>query len=81
MTYQHPLAHLLGLEGLALLRAWGGEHHRAFVEARLAEVRRLLADEELAGHPGVDVEGGATDETVRSAWAVPAVVLLHLQKG
>ena len=77
MTYQHPLAHLLGLEGLALLRAWGGEHDRAFVEARLAEVRRLVADEEPAGHPGVDV----TDETGRSAWAVPAAVLLHLQRG
>ena len=84
MTYQHPLAHVVGLEGPegpALLRTGGGEHDRAFVEARLAEVRQLVADEELAGHPGVDVEGGATDETGRSAWAVPAVVLLHLQRG
>ncbi|CAA9304563.1 MAG: hypothetical protein AVDCRST_MAG48-1601 [uncultured Friedmanniella sp.] len=68
MTYQHPLAYLLGLEGLALLRAWAGDHDRAFVEARLAEVRRLLADEELSAHPGVEVEAGATDETYRQ-WA------------
>ena len=68
MTYQHPLGYLLGLEGLALLRAWAGDHDRAFVEERLAEVRRLLADEELSGHPGVEVEAGATGETYRQ-WA------------
>ncbi|MGR6319178.1 class I SAM-dependent methyltransferase [Micromonospora soli] len=44
MTYLHPLAFLLGLEGVALLRATAGDDglDRAFVEARLAEVRRLL---------------------------------------
>ena len=42
--YQHPLAYLLGLEGIALLRAWAGDHDREFTEARLAEMRRLLAD-------------------------------------
>jgi SAM-dependent methyltransferase len=56
MIYQHPLAYLLGLEGLALLRAWAGDFDEAFVHARLAEVRRLLEDPALAGHPGVDVE-------------------------
>jgi SAM-dependent methyltransferase len=39
---QHPLAYLLGLEGLALLRAFTGEYDRAFVEARMAEIRELL---------------------------------------
>ena len=68
MTYQHPLAYLLGLEGLALLRAWAGDHDRAFVEARFAEVRRLLADEALVGHPGVEVEAGATGDTYQQ-WA------------
>lgn len=34
--------HLLGIEGLARLRAWAGDHDEAFVTARLVEVRRLL---------------------------------------
>ena len=55
MIYQHPLAYLLGLEGLALLRGWVGDFDRDFVLARLAEVRRLLDEPALAGHPGVDV--------------------------
>jgi SAM-dependent methyltransferase len=68
VIYQHPLAYLLGLEGLALLRAWAGDHDQAFVQARLLEVRELLADEELAGHPGVLVEPGATGDAY-SQWA------------
>lgn len=55
MTYQHPLAYLLGLEGLALLRGWGGDFDRDFVRARLAEVRRLVDSPAVAEHPGVDV--------------------------
>jgi SAM-dependent methyltransferase len=47
VIYQDPLAYLLGLEGIALLDAWAGDHDRAFTEARLAEIRRLLADERL----------------------------------
>ncbi|GAA0470162.1 hypothetical protein Ade02nite_33240 [Paractinoplanes deccanensis] len=35
--YQHPLAYLLGLEGVALLRAFAGEHGREFTHARFAE--------------------------------------------
>jgi SAM-dependent methyltransferase len=54
VAYELPLAYLLGVEGIALLRAFTGEHDRAFVEARVAEVRRLLDDESLAG-PGVEV--------------------------
>ncbi|HEX2134133.1 MAG TPA: class I SAM-dependent methyltransferase [Actinophytocola sp.] len=45
MIHEHPLAYVLGLEGLALLRSFTGEHDRAFVDARLAEIRRLLVDE------------------------------------
>ncbi|RCV52049.1 class I SAM-dependent methyltransferase [Marinitenerispora sediminis] len=48
MTYEHPLAYLLGLEGVALLRAFAGEHDRDFVEARIAEIRELLDDDSLA---------------------------------
>jgi hypothetical protein len=47
MIYQDPLAYLLGLEGIALLDAWAGDHDRAFVDTRLAEIRRLLDDEKL----------------------------------
>src|SRR5262249_38745145 len=46
VIYQDPLAYLLGLEGIALLDAWAGDHDRAFTEARLAEIRRLLDDEQ-----------------------------------
>lgn len=43
MAYRHPLATLLGYEGLALHRAYAGEFDAAFVETRLAEVRAILA--------------------------------------
>jgi hypothetical protein len=49
VIYQDPLAYLVGLEGVALLDAWAGDHDRAFTDARLAEVRRLLDDENLSG--------------------------------
>jgi SAM-dependent methyltransferase len=60
VIYQHPLAYLLGLEGVALLRAWAGDYDQEFVEARLAEIRRLLEDEALANHGGVVVGRGDT---------------------
>lgn len=47
MIYQDPLAYLLGLEGVALLDGWAGDHDRTFTEARIAEIRRLLDDEQL----------------------------------
>jgi hypothetical protein len=41
--YRHPLAFLLGLEGLALLRAYAGDgFDREFVATRMAEIRALL---------------------------------------
>ncbi|SFK29985.1 Methyltransferase domain-containing protein [Amycolatopsis sacchari] len=49
MSYEHPLAYLLGIEGIALLRAFTGEYDREFTESRIAEVRRLLADDSLTG--------------------------------
>jgi SAM-dependent methyltransferase len=60
MIYQHPLAYLLGLEGLALLRAWAGDFDQEFVDRRLAEVRRLLATDALAAHDGVLANRGDT---------------------
>ncbi len=54
IIHQHPLAYLLGLEGVALMRAFAGEYDRAFTEARLAEVRQLLDRADDLG-TGVDV--------------------------
>jgi SAM-dependent methyltransferase len=59
VIYQDPLAYLLGLEGIALLDAWAGDHDREFTEARLAEIRRLLDDEKLRDR-GVLVERVST---------------------
>ena len=42
IIHQHPLAYLLGLESVALMRGFAGEYDRAFTEARIAEVRELL---------------------------------------
>jgi SAM-dependent methyltransferase len=45
VTYRHPLAFLLGLEGVALLRAFAGDgFDRGFTDARIAEIRALLQD-------------------------------------
>jgi SAM-dependent methyltransferase len=49
VIYQHPLGYLLGLEGVALLRAFAGDYDREFTEARLAEVRSLLDSIEQFG--------------------------------
>ena len=70
MIYQHPLAYLLGLEGLALLRAWAGDedYDERFVRERLAAVRSLLDDAELSSHPGVLIERNAT-EAAYAQWA------------
>jgi len=59
VIYQDPLAFLLGLEGIALPGAWAGDHDRAFTDARLAEIRRLLDDEKLRDR-GVSAERVST---------------------
>ncbi len=61
MIYQHPLAYVLGMEGYALLRAWSGEFDEAYVKARLAEIRQLLDEPQLVGHPGVSVARGTSE--------------------
>jgi SAM-dependent methyltransferase len=65
VIYQHPLAYLLGMEGLALLRAWAGDYDEAFVRQRLAEVRRLVDEPAMAGHAGVRVRRGDTGSAYR----------------
>jgi ubiquinone/menaquinone biosynthesis C-methylase UbiE len=49
VIYQHPLAYLLGLEGIALLRAFAGEYDRDFTVARFGEIRALLDSMEELG--------------------------------
>jgi ubiquinone/menaquinone biosynthesis C-methylase UbiE len=67
VIYQDPLGYLLGLEGIALLDAWAGDHDRAFTDARLAEIRRLLDDDQLRGR-GVLAERVST-VTVYEQWS------------
>jgi ubiquinone/menaquinone biosynthesis C-methylase UbiE len=67
LIYQHPLAYLLGLEGIALLHAFAGAYDRDFTTARFEEIRALLyAVEELGD--GVTVEPTPTTEGYGS-WA------------
>jgi SAM-dependent methyltransferase len=54
VIYQHPLAYLLGLEGIALLRAFAGEYDREFTLARISEMRALLVAADELGD-GVEV--------------------------
>ncbi|MGV9378179.1 class I SAM-dependent methyltransferase [Nonomuraea sp. NPDC003707] len=71
MTYLSPLGYLLGLEGVALLRAFReGRSDRAFVRARIAEVRALLDAPALADADGVTAEVGAIgSREVYRTWA------------
>jgi ubiquinone/menaquinone biosynthesis C-methylase UbiE len=54
VIYQDPRAYLIGLEGLALLRAFAGDHDRDFTCARFDEIRTLLDSRELG--EGVEVD-------------------------
>lgn len=71
MTYLSPLAYLLGIEGAALLRGLKEDTgDQAFVEARIAEIRTLLADPALTASPGVEaVPGGISTAEVYRQWA------------
>jgi SAM-dependent methyltransferase len=61
VVYQRPLAYLLGLEGVALLRAFAGDYDRDFCEARIAEVRRLLDSPSLSGEGVTAARVGTVD--------------------
>ncbi|MDP4500421.1 class I SAM-dependent DNA methyltransferase [Nonomuraea turcica] len=68
-SYAHPLAWLLALEGVALLRTQAGDlGDAAFVEQRIAEIRRLTADRDLALSAGA-VVGRATTVEGYAQWA------------
>lgn len=54
VLHQLPLAYLLGMQGVALFRAFNGEYPRPWAEARIQEIRDLLdAADEIGG--GIDV--------------------------
>lgn len=71
VTYLSPLGYLLGLEGAALLRGFReGSADRAFVEARTAEIRRLLDTPALADAEGVTADPGTISTAdVYQDWA------------
>jgi ubiquinone/menaquinone biosynthesis C-methylase UbiE len=61
VIYQHPLAYLLGLEGIALLRAFSGAYDRDFTLARFREIQTLLDSAEELGD-GVEARPITTRE-------------------
>ena len=61
MIYQHPLAYLLGLQGIALLQAFSGVYDRDFTLARLREIQTLLQSAEELGD-GVEARPITTRE-------------------
>ena len=67
VIHPHPLAYLLGLEGVALFRSFNGEYDLAYAEARIAEVRALLDAAEEIGR-GIDVPVIPTAEAY-DGWA------------
>jgi ubiquinone/menaquinone biosynthesis C-methylase UbiE len=82
MIYQHPLAYLLGLEGLALLRAFVGEDDGAFTHERLRQIHALLDRTDEFGD-GVEVR----PITIREGYAEwaprydePGNMLLELEQ-
>jgi len=63
VIYQHPLAFLLGLEGVALLRAHAGDgFDREFVHARIAETRALLDQAAPTLGGGIELDQFGTAE-------------------
>jgi hypothetical protein len=71
MTYRHPLAFPLGIEGMALLRAYAGdaglgEH---FTEDRITEIRRLLGAYDRGELGEGDVVGAIDTVTGYRDWS------------
>lgn len=79
MIYEHPLAYLLGLEGIALLRSFTGEHDRVFVDSRIAEIRRLLDDESLANAAVEVARVGTTDGQPPNSPNCRTMIIWHFQ--
>jgi ubiquinone/menaquinone biosynthesis C-methylase UbiE len=82
VIYQHPLAYLLGLEGIALLRAFSGLYDRDFTRARFHEIQSLLDSAEALGD-GVEARPITTREGY-AEWAPfydePGNMLLEIEQ-
>jgi ubiquinone/menaquinone biosynthesis C-methylase UbiE len=82
VIYQHPLAYLLGLEGIALLRAFSGAYDRDFTLARLRDIQTLLDSSEELGD-GVEARPITTREGY-DQWAPfydePGNMLLEIEQ-
>lgn len=80
--YQHPLAYLLGLEGVALLRAYSGRYDREFTLARFREIQSLLEAPDAFG-AGTEARPASTRE-LYDDWAPfydkPGNQLLELEE-
>lgn len=81
MIYQHPLAYLVGLEGIALLRAFSGVYDRDFTLARFGEIETLLHAAELGD--GIEASPITTREGY-AQWAPfydePGNMLLEIEQ-
>jgi len=70
VTYLSPLAYLLGIEGVAILRGIReGTGDEAFVRARIAEVQALLDNTALTSDALTAVPGTISAAEVYGAWA------------
>src|SRR5688572_26335775 len=91
VIHQHPLAYLLGLEGVALMKAFAGEYDREFTRARFAEIRALLnrADElgdgtdvrPLTPSRGYDGWASSYDDPGNGYFTMDESVLLPILRG
>jgi ubiquinone/menaquinone biosynthesis C-methylase UbiE len=82
VLYQHPLAYLLGLEGLALLRAYEGQYCRAFTHERFEEIRGLLeaADELGDGVAAREISSGEAYARWAAHYDEPGNELIDLEQ-
>jgi ubiquinone/menaquinone biosynthesis C-methylase UbiE len=80
--YQHPLAYLIGLEGIALLRAFAGEYDREFVRARFREIRALLDTPDAfgAGTEAVPISTRAAYDSWAPAYDHQSNQLLEIEQ-
>ncbi|MEV4109428.1 hypothetical protein [Nonomuraea sp. NPDC049695] len=91
-SYVHPLAWLLALEGVALLRTQAGDlGDEEYVARRIAEIRRLTADRDLAcheprwgevsgGHGGPLAQRWCPEAAAAAYHDTPAVIIWHLRR-
>jgi SAM-dependent methyltransferase len=70
MAFRHPLAFLLGVEGIALLRAYAGDFSDpAFSEQRITEVRTILEAYDRGELPAADQIGSISTVAGYRSWS------------